>query len=870
MQFKILFHHGENLSVYTEKGELLKSFKSITLPEEISKLNELDINSEDKLIFFSKSAGISSELFLLKEIIPFFEVFHFFFPLLKSKKIRDLFHILFSGTSFEEEKDEGKISVLLFQKLLNKIAGLDTRIKEIIINLTSGTPVEIITKIVNSEFSTGFVLNSGEISDSLNDYLQDKIKKIDREISDGKISPDEIQVFFERLSKKEAWNEYELRPGQVSMAKKISEILGSEKHLVIEAGTGVGKSLAYLIPSIIYFEKTNKQVIIATKTKTLQEQLYYKDIPHLEKLTGKKFTYSIAKGRSNYLCLRKFFNLSRGNRRSIPSEQKYDLAKTYVWLFDTEFGDVNEIYESKESQWLANKLRSYDLDCIGKRCPFFRSCFVDKAKKNIRRTDLVIVNHALFFAGINIENYFSNLSTVIFDEAHSLEEIATNFFGLEISHSGFSRIAYFLFHYERGFQWGTVADIKVELKKKKLNEQLEKADEFVKELELRKTNIKLIFDQITDILIAMNKREPEKTRFRITLNNHLDEIKSQFEELKHELMAIISGLIDLQKLLLSLKGDNQKFNEDLELKKLSLIELKMSVEAILEDKLEDHVYILEKDEHDQEHAKLTALPINVGPMMNELVYPRIENIIFTSATLSFAGDFSFFKRGIGLDKLGETIENLIVPSPFDYKKNSKVIVPVTFPDPRDNNFTNALIEFLDQYLSIKKGRTLVLFTSYYMLNEVFEKLQHFDILAQGISGTRESILRRFKDDPEKKCIFGTDSFWEGIDLPGNLLTSLVIVKIPFPVPTDPLIEAKSEKIELAGGKPFFELSLPIAGIKLKQGFGRLIRRKTDTGIISILDNRLRTKRYGETLLANLPSKNYLFLRNELKDDDLRL
>ncbi|HDS09723.1 MAG TPA: hypothetical protein ENN73_05785, partial [Firmicutes bacterium] len=290
----------------------------------------------------------------------------------------------------------------------------------------------------------------------------------------------------------------------------------------------------------------------------------------------------------------------------------------------------------------------------------------------------------------------------------------------------------------------------------------------------------------------------------------------------------------------------------------------------IEDRLSDHVYILERDEHDSDHVKLTALPVDIGPVMNEFVYPRIENMIFTSATLSFAGDFSFFQRGIGLHQLGEKVRSLIVPSPFDYRKNSKVIVPVTFPDPRDNNFTGSLTEFLDQYLSIKKGRTLVLFTSYYMLNEVYGKLQHFDILAQGISGSRESILRRFKDDPESKCIFGTDSFWEGIDLPGNLLTSLIIVKIPFPVPTDPLIEAKSEKIEEAGGNPFFNLSLPIAGIKLKQGFGRLIRRKTDTGIIAILDNRLRTKRYGETLLSNLPSRNYLFIRDSLKEDDLKL
>ncbi len=872
MEFKLIFHKKSTCKVFNEKGDLIKNFGKLTLPEEIDRLKELEFSDEDVLIFISKSLGLSNNLYLSYNILPFYQIFQFFYPLIKSKVLDDIYTSLFKDKQALKSKTEGIRISLIFQKLINKISKIDNRVKDIIINLTDGTPIYDITKIVSSEFSSNFKLEDLSLEDSINEYLKDRTKRTDKEIIDAKIEIGQVDDFFKRLNKRVSWGDYEDRPGQIEMSKKISDLLGNEQFLVVEAGTGVGKSLAYLVPGILYNELTNKQLIISTKTKTLQEQLYNKDIPHLLQLSGKKITYTIAKGRSNYLCLRKLFQMLRNVRRSIPLERYYDIARTLIWVFDTKFGDVNEIFEKKSSNWIKNKLKSFSIDCLGKRCKFSRSCFIEKAKRSIRSTDIVIVNHALFFAGINIDKFFPDLHSVVFDEAHSLEEIATDAFGMEIALSKLLRVFHFLFHFEKGYQWGSLADVKVEFKKLKFEDSLSKVDEFIKDLEFRKTNLQMIFDEITKLYSKLNKGNSAKFRFRITELNYFDVIKTRLEEIKTELSPLISGLSEIQKLILKTKiGDLTKYSDDLELKKLRIIEDTAIIDSILDGRLKDFVYILEVDAYDKEHAKLTIYPIDVGDLMNDLVYPKIGNAIFTSATLSVGNNFRFFEKRIGLDQIKDKVENLVVPSPFDYKKNSRVIVPVNFPDPRHDSFNQRVTDILDRFIDYKEGRMMVLFTSYYMLNQVYEMLgSPPNILAQGISGSRESILRRFKEAPEAKCIFGTSSFWEGIDLPGNILTSLIIVKIPFPVPTDPLIEAKSEALEKQGLNPFMELSLPIAGIKLKQGFGRLIRRKTDKGIIAILDTRLRTKRYGSILLSTLPSRNFLFLKQDLTRKDVEI
>ncbi|MFQ5673118.1 MAG: ATP-dependent DNA helicase [Nitrospinales bacterium] len=617
-------------------------------------------------------------------------------------------------------------------------------------------------------------------------------------------------------------NAFEFRRQQVTMAEAVTRSLADGHHLMVEAGTGTGKSLAYLIPAVLWAVKNNRKIVVSTYSKALQQQILHTDIPFLRDKLGLSFRYSLCVGHGNYLSLRR---LKRAHQTGLftDSESSRQLQAVADWAGTTETGVRGELpFEVLPAVW-EDVGRQKEL-CLGKRCETYNACFYFKERKKWFGSHLLVVNHHLFFANIaSGGGVLPRYDAVIFDEAQNVEEVATHFLGLELSNTA---LIYFL---DRLFNRRTQKGILSRLE----------TDSPILPLQKKVLDARRAVDTFFDRIFEEYGRQARVLRFYKPppIEN-----------------AITGPLRVLQESLKTFEGQLPSEDDQLEVSAAAIrcAEFNNTLNALLNQKVDDYVYWLELGKGRRFlRAILRGVPIDVSGPLKEQVFDRTPRAVLTSATLTTDHSFDFVKKRIGC----EPKEDLILDSPFDFRTQALLYIPADLPEPSEKTgrYIQALSQRIKDLVEAAKGRTFVLFTSYDTLNRVHEELgplsHKYPFLKQGEISTGR-MIEKFKQTPS--VIFGTNSFWQGIDIPGEALTSVIITKLPFDVPNEPLTEARLEHLRAQSVNPFKHYQLPRAIIQLKQGFGRLIRKKTDTGIVSILDPRLTNRGYGRRFIASLP------------------
>jgi len=623
---------------------------------------------------------------------------------------------------------------------------------------------------------------------------------------------------------------FEYRPQQQEMAAAIAQTLEEERHLVVEAGTGVGKSLAYLVPATLFALEKKKKAIISTHTINLQEQLLHKDIPIVKKILPVEFEAALMKGRQNYLCPRRLQRAIQNANELFNTTEQADLARLADWARATMDGTLSDLpLEPDPKVW--TQVCSEAHICTAKTCGQNPRCFFQQARKRLLAADVVVINHTLLFMLLGSpeeqeereEGYLFPNDFLIFDEAHTIEQTASRQIGIGISQYGLratiqrlynARSKKGLFTVTRDAAGVTLAASLVDEADRFFSAIDERANFKKDGREYRVREVDFVDDQITGRLAALQVRIGEVVR------------KTEDELLKAELQEL-----------------GRRIGEARE-----------GIAVFLQQSAEEYVYWIERTGKTARNITLNAAPIDVAPVLRRMLFRDDCTSVMTSATLAVGRpDLAYFRRRIGADDA----EPLQLGSPFDFQKQMKLFVVRKMPDPRDAGYSAALAEWVARFVEDTEGRAFVLFTSYRSMQQLALEMESFfakkklNLLVQGKGAPRSLLLEQFKTTP-RSVLFGTDSFWMGVDVPGEALSNVIITRLPFAVPDHPLTEAKLELIQARGGDAFTEYSLPEAILKFRQGVGRLIRTKSDNGIIVILDNRVVTKTYGRAFLKALP------------------
>lgn len=715
------------------------------------------------------------------------------------------------------------------------------------------------------------------LSNKLDDFYF--VQDIDR------INLDKIDIapFFEKegvLAK--SIKNFEYREEQKNMALSVQQGINENKKIVVEAGTGTGKTLAYLIPAIKWAIQNQKKIIIATNTINLQEQLLYKDIPIVRTIIDEKFSYALVKGRNNYLCKRLFNEVSiKGNvdLDLFSSESKEQLEHILKWGNKTETGDKSELpFEVNSDIW--ELVQSTTELCIGKKCPHRKQCFYMRTRREKIDANVLIANHHLFFADLNVRAntdfdseylILPKYDMVIFDEAHNIESVARSYFSMEISKFSFNRLV------NRIFSKSNKRKQKPALNR--LEESVDRANLenpgiYDLTLENIKDSIQVLqivaeeyFEELRKVFDNGNENGVKKvlTSYEMKKSNFLEnsrEKKEKFQNLLKDFMNLLEAFLNL------LDGEKDK-NPDIINFKNHINIYKAFIDSFLFiNNLSEEEYIYWIDINAKRtNVVLTATPLNIAKKLNTSLFENINRLVFASATLTADRNFNYFKKSIGL--LEEECIEEIIDSPFNYDEQMKVYIPTNIQDSdKLDLFYEDAANFILSILLKTQGKAFILFTSYTMLNQVYYSIKNellennFEIFLHG-EKPRSQLITEFKK-AINPILFGTTSFWEGVDVQGDNLSNVIIVKLPFLVPTDPIVSAISKKIEEEGGNSFFDYQLPEALIKFKQGIGRLIRNKTDKGNIFILDNRMIKKNYGVSFINAIPTKKLKILtKNEI-------
>ena len=629
---------------------------------------------------------------------------------------------------------------------------------------------------------------------------------------------------------------YEFRQEQLQMAHEVARAFEASEHLVVEAGTGVGKSFAYLIPAISLALKAEQKVIISTNTISLQEQLVTKDIPFLQRVLPRDFNVVLAKGRRNYLSRRRLKNLLHYERGLFDTyEEVEEVAEIEEWVDQTIDGSRTDLaWQPQPQVW--DKVASDRDNCLGRNCETYDTCFYFKARREMHNADLLIVNHHLLFSDLAIRKnseeamgVLPDYDYLIIDEAHHLEATATNHASVDFSNT---RVKWILDSLHNARNEGGLA-------KRFTSPQL------MLEVEEAREQANVLFSNIIDFM-----QEIDNEQSSTTLTQRIDE--SNFVG-----NVLDAPLADIEKTLKRLQDSAMTEDDEQEITAHHRYceRLRDELDMIIRQNDPDYVYWAEISTRGRTpRILLNATPANVNQMLQDHLFTAKNSVVMTSATLSTNRNFDYFKKRVGISGCRE----LLAHSPFDFKKQVQIHIPRDMPHPNSNAFVPATIQKIKHYLKLTHGKAFVLFTSYKMMDEVYDSvapdLEEMGIgtFKQGGDLSRTAMLQAFRADTDS-VLFGTSSFWEGVDVRGESLSNVIITRLPFEVPTHPVMEARVKQIKEQGGNEFFEFSLPEAVLRLKQGFGRLIRTQTDEGIVVILDPRIRTANYGKQFLDSLPN-----------------
>jgi len=636
----------------------------------------------------------------------------------------------------------------------------------------------------------------------------------------------------------QAHPEYEHRPGQIEMAAAVLRAFEQKRHLIVEAGTGTGKTLAYLVPAIAAACGSGARIVISTGTKNLQEQLMDKDIPFLQETLPAKFRAAVMKGRNNYACLHR---IKRAESMPVLEglEQIDQFDEVFRWVTKTETGDRAELSNLPENLPFWRHIDARSDTCLGQKCPDYEPCFVTRMRQRALDADIVVVNHHLFFADLALRNgaygaVLPDYAAVILDEAHQIEDVASEYFGVQVSNYQIDDLLY------------DVGGLRLE------NREVER------ELARISARVQRFADAFW---VSFREGRGLEGRFALTLRGHhaggapafpADEASAypagEMPALPVEqagtpaYQALDNALYRLETTLAILKDPPPDAENILRRTR----ELRFSLNFIVKAADQKFVYWLERRGRG---VFLRASPIDVSGLLQDRLFEKVPTVILTSATLSSAGNFRFIRERLGLNES----EEMVAESIFDFENQAVLYLPPSMPDPRSPQWGRAAADEVIKIVNATEGRAFVLSTSNAGMNELYERVASqidYPCFVQG-SASKGALLRKFRETPNA-VLFATASFWQGVDVRGEQLSCVIIDKLPFAVPTDPVVAARQRHIEEMGGSSFYEYSVPQAIISLKQGLGRLIRSTSDRGVLAVLDPRLRTKMYGQQFLKSLP------------------
>ncbi len=610
---------------------------------------------------------------------------------------------------------------------------------------------------------------------------------------------------FDRLAVN---SDYEYRPGQLEMAEMVHDAFEKRHHAIVEAGTGTGKTLAYLIPAIC----SGRRVVISTATKSLQEQLYQKDIPFLQKHFAPNLKVAVMKGRSNFLCISKLHHMQ--DQALLKGMEEMDAFRQIKdWAKVTETGDRAELTFLPDDSELWGRLDARRDTCTGKKCPSFNPCFLTGMHQRAKEADLIIVNHHLFFADLALKqddfgSILPEYSAVVFDEAHEMEDVASDYFGRQISNFRFEELARDADQTLRLLRLGSPSLLR---KTQRIRERSRGFFELFPAREGR-----------------FSFGRNERAAFLEQNREAYDSLATSLKSLETEFAALTAKPEELTRIA------RRSF------------ELRQELSFLFESNERNFVYWYERR---NKGVFLTATPIDVSQILRERLFEKFDTVVLTSATLTVGGRFDYIRQRLGIDHA----KDRTLPPEFDYASQALLYLPRKMPDVRDAGFSAKAADEIVQLLELSQGRAFCLFTSYTQMNDLFERVRSrvpFPLLLQG-TAPRSALLERFKNT-EAAVLFATASFWQGVDVPGEQLSCVIVDRLPFAVPSDPILAARVHALQEDGRNPFAELQVPQAVLALKQGFGRLIRTKTDRGVLALLDTRIQRMPYGKIFLESLP------------------